>query len=452
MTSQSSPFKTSTLLTDLYELTMFDVYVDSGMEQLAVFELFVRKLRPGRNFLIAAGLEQALDYLEQLNVTEQEVEWLEQTGKFGPMVLDRLRSLKFTGDVDAMQEGTIFFPDEPVLRIIAPIAEAQLVESRLINLLHYQTLVASKAARCVLAAPERQLVDFGLRRAHGAEAGVASARACYLSGFSGTATVLAGQHFDIPVFGTMAHSFIQAHDDEYTAFSNFAKYQPNNLIFLIDTYDIQRGAERVVQLAQALKDAGSTDHIRAVRIDSGDLTEMAHMVRKILDAGGLPDVQILASGGLDEYRLGDLIASGAPIDGFGVGTSLNVSADSPYLDYVYKLQEYDGRPKRKRSAGKSTWPGRKQIYRELNDDGTFRHDTLTLEGDPQPGMPLLVPMMKNGRRIEPSPPLEQVRKYTAEQLSRLPNNLRRMEQVQAYDVIVSEALRQLTVEVDRNIL
>lgn len=264
--------------------------------------------------------------------------------------------------------------------------------------------------------------------------------------------MLAGQHFDIPVFGTMAHSFIQAHDDEYTAFSNFAKYQPNNLIFLIDTYDIQRGAERVVQLAQALKEAGSTDHVRAVRIDSGDLTEMAHMVRKILDAGGLSDVQILASGGLDEYRLGDLIASSAPIDGFGVGTSLNVSADSPYLDYVYKLQEYDGRPKRKRSAGKSTWPGRKQVYRELNDDGTFRHDTLTLEGDPQPGTPLLVPMMKNGRRIEPSPPLEQVRKHTAEQLSRLPSNLRRMEQVQAYDVIVSEALRQLTVEVDRNIL
>ncbi len=449
---QTSPFRTSTLLTDLYELTMFNVYVDSGMEQLAVFELFVRKLRPGRNFLIAAGLEQALDYLEQLHVTEQEVVWLEQTGKFSPKVLDRLRGLRFTGDVDAMAEGTVFFPDEPVLRITAPIAEAQLVESRLINLLHYQTLVASKAARCVLAAPDRQLVDFGLRRAHGAEAGVASARACYLSGFSGTATVLAGQQFDIPIFGTMAHSFIQAHEDEYAAFSNFAKYQPNNLIFLIDTYDIERGAERVVQLSQELKDAGSTDEIRAVRIDSGDLTDMAHMVRKILDAGGLTDVQILASGGLDEYRLGDLIASGAPIDGFGVGTSLNVSADSPYLDYVYKLQEYDGKAKRKRSAGKSTWPGRKQVYRELNDDGTFLHDTLTLESDQQPGKPLLVAMMKEGRRIEPSPSLESVRAHTAEELSRLPNNLRRLEQVQAYDVIVSEALRQLTVEVDRNIL
>lgn len=449
---QTSPFRTSTLLTDLYELTMFNVYVDSGMEQLAVFELFVRKLRPGRNFLIAAGLEQALDYLEQLHVTEQEVVWLEQTGKFSPKVLDRLRGLRFTGDVDAMAEGTVFFPDEPVLRITAPIAEAQLVESRLINLLHYQTLVASKAARCVLAAPNRQLVDFGLRRAHGAEAGVASARACYLSGFSGTATVLAGQQFDIPIFGTMAHSFIQAHEDEYAAFSNFAKYQPNNLIFLIDTYDIERGAERVVQLSQELKDAGSTDEIRAVRIDSGDLTDMAHMVRKILDAGGLTDVQILASGGLDEYRLGDLIASGAPIDGFGVGTSLNVSADSPYLDYVYKLQEYDGKAKRKRSAGKSTWPGRKQVYRELNDDGTFLHDTLTLESDQQPGKPLLVAMMKEGRRIEPSPSLESVRAHTAEELSRLPNNLRRLEQVQAYDVIVSEALRQLTVEVDRNIL
>lgn len=452
MSRKTSAFHTSTLLTDLYELTMFDVYVDSGMEQVAVFELFVRKLRPGRNFLVAAGLEQALDYLEQLEVTDVEVDWLRETGKFSPNVLDRLRNLKFSGNVDAMAEGTVFFPDEPVLRVIAPIAEAQLVESRLINLLHYQTLVASKAARCVLAAPDCQLVDFGLRRAHGAEAGVASARACYLSGFSGTATVLAGQQFDIPVFGTMAHSFIQAHEDEYSAFLNFAKFQPNNLIFLIDTYDIAKGAERVVQLAAELKASGSTDEIRAVRIDSGDLTEMAHLVRKILDTGGLREVQILVSGGLDEYRLGDLIASGAPIDGYGIGTSLNVSADSPYLDYVYKLQEYDSKPKRKRSAGKSTWPGRKQVFRELNGDGTFRHDILTIEDDMQPGIPLLAPVMKNGKRINPSPSLNEVREHTADQLARLPNNLRRLEQVQAYDVVVSEAIRLLTVEVDRNIV
>jgi len=408
-------------------------------------------LTDGRNFLVAAGLEQALDYLEGLHVTDEEAVWLEQTDKFSPAVIERLRNLKFTGDVDAMAEGTVFFPDEPVLRIVAPIAEAQLVESRLINLLHYQTLVASKAARCVLVAANRQLVDFGLRRAHGAEAGVASARACYLSGFSGTATVLAGQQFDIPIFGTMAHSFIQAHDDEAQAFSNFAKHQPNNLIFLIDTYDIVRGAERVVELAEDLRKSGSTDHVRAVRIDSGDLTEMAHLVRKILDSGGLTEVQILVSGGLDEYRLGDLIASGAPIDGFGVGTSLNVSADSPYLDYVYKLQEYDGNPKRKRSAGKSTWPGRKQVYRELNSDGTLRHDTLTLEGDVQPGTPLLEAVMKNGRRVKASPSLVEVREHAARELARLPNNLRRLEQVQPYDVIVSDALRQLTVEVDRNI-
>ena len=445
-------FDTSTLLTDLYELTMFDVYVDSGMEQHAVFELFVRKLRPGRNFLVAAGLEQALDFLENLSISEEEASWLASTGRFHDRVVDRFRSLRFTGDVDAVPEGTIFFPDEPVLRIIAPIAEAQLVESRLINLLHYQTLVASKAARCVLVSGEKQLVDFGLRRAHGAEAGLASARACYLSGFNGTATVLAGYQFGIPIFGTMAHSFIQAHDDEVAAFSNFARHQANNLIFLIDTYDIARGAERVVALADQLRESGSKDQIKAVRIDSGDLTEMAHMVRKILDAGGLKDVQILVSGGLDEYRLGDLIASGAPIDGFGVGTSLNVSADSPYLDYVYKLQEYDGKPKRKRSAGKSTWPGRKQIYRERNADGTIRHDTLTIEGDVQPGTPLLEPVMRNGKRLKPSPSLQDVRAHVAQELASLPHNLRRLEQVQPYDVIVSDALRKLTMEVDRSIL
>lgn len=441
---------TSTLLTDLYELTMLNVYVDSGMHENAVFELFVRKLRPGRNFLVATGLEQALDYLEHLHVTAEEADWLASTGRFSDSCIDYLRDLKFTGDVHAMDEGTIFFPDEPVLRVTAPIAQAQLVESRLINLLNYQTLVASKAARCVIAAGGgRQLVDFGMRRSHGAEAGIASARAAYIAGFDGTATVVAGKDFGIPIFGTMAHSFIQAHESETVAFSSFARHQPNNLIFLIDTYDIARGAERVVELGNELAKQGSK--ITAVRIDSGDLVEMSHLVRKILNDGGHPHIKILVSGGLDEYRLADLTAGAAPIDGFGIGTSMNVSADVPYLDYVYKLEEYAGVAKRKRSAGKSTWPGRKQVYREYNDDGTMRHDILTTEDDHQRGTALVKPVMRNGKRLAPSPSIEDVRKHVSEEYKRLPANLRRLEQVQPYDVMVAEALRQLTAEVDRQI-
>jgi nicotinate phosphoribosyltransferase len=347
---------TTALLTDLYQLNMIQAYLDQGETKTAVFELFFRDLPSRRNFLVAAGLEQALSFLEGLRFGDEELVWLKQTGQFRQDLLDYLAAFRFDGDVHAMHEGTVFFAHEPIIRVTAPLPVAQLVETRLINILHFQTLIASKAARIVLAAPGKQLVDFGLRRAHGAEAGLMAARACYVAGFAGTATMLANAEFGIPIFGTMAHSFIQAHDDESRAFENFARSRPDGLTLLIDTYDTEAAARKVVALAPRLKAADIP--IRAVRLDSGDLGTLAKSVRKILDDGGLADTAIFASGGLDEDKITSLLRAGAPIDGFGVGTSLTTSSDVPALDCAYKLQEYAGSGRRKRSAGKATWPGR----------------------------------------------------------------------------------------------
>jgi len=437
---------TSALLTDLYQLTMLQGYHDLGMEETAVFEFFVRKLRPGRGFLLAAGLEQSLEFLEQLQFSHGELEWLASTQRFSKEFLASLESLRFSGDVHAMPEGTVFFPNEPILRVTAPIAQAQLVETRLINLLHLQTLIASRAARSVLVAPDKLLVDFGLRRAHGAEAGLLAARATYIAGFTGTSTVLAGQQFGIPLFGTMAHSFIQAHDDESLAFEHFAHAQPANVVLLIDTWDTEAAAHKVVALAPKLTLAGI--RIKGVRIDSGDLAEHARRVRTILDAGGLHEVTLFASGDLDEYALRDMLAAGAPVDGFGVGTRMDTSSDLPYLDCAYKLQEYAGRGRRKRSEGKATWPGRKQVYRRHNADGRMAGDVVTLESGPQPGDPLLIPVMRDGRRVAPAPSLAEVRRHAAENLARLPEPLRCLEAFE-YPVEIAPALHELAAEVDR---
>ncbi|WP_018507989.1 nicotinate phosphoribosyltransferase [Thiobacillus thioparus] len=436
----------SVLLTDLYQLTMLQGYHDAGMAETAVFEFFVRRLRPARGFLLAAGLDQSLDYLEQLRFSTAELEWLASTRRFSEDFLASLETLRFTGDVHAMPEGTAFFPNEPILRVTAPIAQAQLVETRLINLLHLETLIASKAARSVLMAPDTLLVDFGLRRAHGAEAGLLAARASYLAGFSGTSTVLAGQQFGIPLFGTMAHSFIQAHDDETLAFEHFAHAQPGNVVLLIDTWDTEAAAHKVVALAPRLDAAGI--RIKGVRIDSGDLAEHARRVRRILDAGGLGHVIIFASGDLDEFALRDMLAAGAPVDGFGVGTHLDTSSDMPYLDCAYKLQEYAGRARRKRSEGKATWPGRKQVYRQHDVDGRMARDVVTLESDAQAGEPLLVPVMRGGRRLAQAPSLPDIRRHAAANLSRLPEPLRRLEAFD-YPVEITPPLHQLAAAVDR---
>lgn len=397
---------------------------------------------------MAAGLEQALDFLENLQFSNEEIDWLRQNYRFTDRFLDYLARLRFTGDVDAMPEGTIFFENEPIIRVIAPLPEAQLVETRLINILHFQSVVASKAARMVLAAPGKQLVDFGLRRAHGAEAGLLAARASYLAGFAGTATVLARKDFGIPVFGTMAHSFIQAHDDETAAFSAFAHSRPDNLVLLIDTYDTEAAARKVVKLAPRLKEAGIA--VRGVRLDSGDLIVLSKSVRRILSDGGLQDVTIFASGGLDEDELVRMLDANAPIDGFGVGTSLTTSSDAPALDCAYKLQEYAGIPRRKRSIGKATWPGRKQVWRSFGDDGRMTGDVLSLQNDQQAGEPLLIPVVRHGRRLAPPPTLTEIRQKAAHSLAQLPEPLRHpSEGTTTFPVTVAPGLIALAEEVDR---
>lgn len=437
---------TSPLLTDLYELNMVQAYLDRGEDKEAVFEFFVRRLPQRRGFLLAAGLADALDYLETLQFSKAEIDWLAGTGRFRNNLLDYLERFRFTGDVHAIAEGTVCFPNEPLLRVTAPLPQAQLVETRLINILNFQTLIASKAARMVLAAPGKNLADFGLRTAHGAEAGLYSARASYIAGFAGAANVQAGERYGIPIVGTMAHSFVQVYGDEMTAFENFARARPDGVILLIDTYDTETGARKVVELAPRLKAEGIT--IRGVRIDSGDLTAMARKVRRILDDGGLRDLIILVSGGIDEDVLAGMMKAGAPIDGFGVGVSLATSLDAPAFDCAYKLQEYAGQPKRKLSEGKVTWPGRKQVWRAYDADGRMRSDILSIENDKHPGEPLVVPVMRAGKRIAPAPTLAQIREHAARDLARLPAPLARLEPGADYPVIVADALTALAAQAD----
>jgi len=436
----------SPLLTDLYQLNMIQAYLDHGDDGTAVFELFCRTLPVRRGFLVAAGLEQVLDYLEGLSFSAGDIAWLQSTGRFKQNAIDYFSGFRFTGDVHAMPEGTVFFANEPILRVTAPLPQAQLVETRLINILHFQSLVAAKAARCMLAAPSKILVDFGLRRAHGAEAGLMAARASYLAGFAGTATVLAGEMFDIPLYGTMAHSFIEAFDDETVAFETYARARPNNLVFLLDTYDTEAAARKVVALAPRLRADGIV--IRAVRLDSGDLIALSKNVRAILDQGGLRDVTIFASGGLDEDSLLAFAKAAAPIDGIGIGTSLTTSADVPNIDCVYKMQDYAGLPRRKKSDNKATWPGRKQVWRRFGPDGTMTADILALEGREHGGEPLLHPVMRGGKRLRPAVPLAKIREHVKRELERLPEPLRRLEAGTTYPVEIADELKALAAEVD----
>ena len=439
----------SPLLTDLYQLNMLQAYLDHGRTETAVFELFFRKLPPQRGFLLAAGLEQALDFLADVVFAEEELDWLRRSGRFSQDFVDYLASFRFRGEVHAMPEGTVFFADEPVLRVTAPLPEAQLVETRLINLIHFQTLTASKAARMVLAAPGKQLIDFGLRRAHGAEAGLLAARASYLAGFAGSATLIAEPVFGIPVFGTMAHSFVQAWGDESDAFLDFARSRPRNLTLLIDTYDTEAGARKVVALAPRLRAEGIA--LGAVRLDSGDLDSLSRKVRAILDQGGLGEVRIFASGGLDETAMARLLAAGAPIDGFGVGTSLTTSFDLPALDCAYKLQEYAGIARRKLSPGKATWPGRKQVFRRYDAAGRIAGDLLTLDGDKQQGEALIRLVMKDGKPVGPRRSLAELRIAAAAGLASLPEALRALNPASSLPVQIAPALAELTAAVDRRL-
>src|SRR6478752_8709123 len=442
MTSPESP-----LTTDLYELNMVQAYLDRGEDKEAVFEFFVRRLPERRGFLLAAGLDDALTYLETLRFSGDEIDWLKSSGRFRRNLIDYLAAFRFTGDVHAIPEGTVCFPNEPLIRITAPLPMAQFVESRLINILHFQTMIASKAARMVLAAPGKILSDFGLRTAHGAEAGLFSARASYIAGFGGAANVLAGERYGIPIVGTMAHSFVQVHDDEMTAFENFARSRPEGVILLIDTYDTEAGARKVVDLAPRLQADGIA--IRGVRIDSGNLTDMAKKVRAILDAGGLKDTIILVSGGINEDVLQTMMAAKTPIDGFGIGVNLDASIDAPSLDCAYKLQDYAGKPRRKLSEGKATWPGRKQVWRSYGADRRMRGDILSLENDSQAGETLIAPVMRGGKRLAPAPTLAQIREHATRELGKLPEPLRKLEGGMEYPVEISKALRALAAQMDK---
>ena len=437
------------LLTDLYQLTMLAAYFERGMEETAVFEFFVRRLPERRNFLVAAGLEQVVEYLEALRFTPAELEWLESTQLFAQRFLQRLEGLRFCGDVDALPEGTPFFANEPVLRVTAPLPQAQLVESRLINLLHFQTLVASKAARCVRVAGGRDLIDFGFRRAHGAEAGLLAARAAYLSGFTGTATVEAARRFGMPMFGTMAHSFVQAHAGEVAAFRHFVECFPSHNTLLIDTYDTARAAHKVVAFAASVRASGVG--IQAVRIDSGDLDQESRAVRRILDEGGLGDTRIFASGSLDEYEIEKLVQAGAPVDSFGVGTHLDVSADAPYLDCAYKLQEYAGNATRKRSSGKITLPGRKQLFRRYDVRGQLLEDEIVIEGQDCGGSALIEPAMRLGKRLDSMQTLTQARERARDSLPRLPVRLQSIREHADYPVHVGPSVLALAKAVDRRV-
>lgn len=433
------------LFTDLYELTMLQAYMAEGMNGIAVFELFFRELPPQRAFAVAAGLEDVLSYLESFRFQPAEIEWLARDGRFSAAFLASLEELRFTGDVLAVPEGTLVFPNEPVVQVVAPIAEAQVVETYVLNQIHLQTVLASKAARVVLAARGRTVVEFGARRSHGTDAALKAARCAYLVGAAGTSNVEAARRYEIPAVGTMAHSYVQAHESEASAFDEFAREFPGTTL-LVDTYDTLGGIDEIARLSRG-------EHPRevgAVRLDSGDLLDLSRAVRTRLDEAGLERVEIVASGGLDEDRVEELVRADAPIDSFGVGTEMVVSGDAPTLDFAYKLVEYDGRPTAKYSPSKVLLPGRKQVFRR-RDGGQISGDTIGLAAETGDGEPLLELVMRRGERCG-RVTLAEARRVASCSLGALPPRLRELDRAAAqppYPVAVSQELAGLAERVRR---
>jgi len=416
-----------TLSTDLYELTMAASYVALGLRDQAVFSLSVRSLPSNRPFLVVAGIQEAIERVAMLTFPPEAITYLQTLPNLPSDFVRQLEHFRFTGDIWAVTEGTVVFPNEPILEVHAPIEQAQLLETLLLNAIHYPSLVATKAARCRLVAPNKTLIDFGLRRTPSIDAGLAAARAAYLAGFAGTSNVLAGQRYGIPVSGTVAHSFIEAFPSELEAFRAFAQTYPGNPILLIDTYDTVRGAQHAILVAQELRAQGR--RLAAVRLDSGDLLVLSRQVRRMLDEAGFPDVQIFASGGLDEYEIAALLSAGAPIDGFGVGSRLGTSADAPLVDMAYKLVEYAGHPTLKLSTGKQSLVGPKQVWRQIGPDGRYQRDRVTLREEPAPGpdwQPLLHCVMRGGEPMS-FPSLDELRTAHATEMARLPDSLRSLD-------------------------
>jgi nicotinate phosphoribosyltransferase len=424
------------LHTDLYELNMAASYLRRGMEQKATFSLFVRNLPAHRGFLVAAGLEPCLDFLERFRFDEEDLAYLRDGLGFAPDIVERFGDVRFAGEAWAVPEGRIVFADEPLIEVTAPIAIAQLVETYLLNVVTFQTTIASKAARCRLAARDRQIVDFAFRRTQGADAAMAVARTTAMVGFSATSNVEAARRYGLRVSGTMAHSYIESFPSEAEAFRAFAEDFPDRTTFLVDTYDTLNGVRTAIEVIHELGLVGNL----AVRLDSGELEALSRQVRVLLDRAGLPDVRIFASGGLDELEVDRLVQAGAPIDAFGVGTRVGVSADAPYLDSVYKLVEFDGRPVLKLSEDKATEPGRKQVFRGPSGD------VVALREEPRPDRsePMLIPVMRDGLRTGPRRDLEVARHLFEADLVRLPDEARRLRGPVAPQPAFSEALRRLT--------
>ena len=431
------------LFTDLYELTMAASYFREGMHDPATFSLFVRKLPKNRSFLIATGLEDVLGYLQSFRFSDDALAHLAGTRRFDDRFLGFLADLRFTGDVRAVPEGTVIFPDEPLLEITAPIIEAQIVETAVMNACHFQTVLTSKAARSVIAGRGRAIVEFGLRRTPGVDAGMKAARCTFLAGATMSSNVLAERFYGIPATGTMAHSYVVAFPREVDAFRAFARAFPENTTLLIDTYDTVTGAHKAAQVGKEMEARGH--RLAGVRLDSGDILSLSQEVRRILDAAGLGYVRIFVSGGLDEHVIDELLTAGAPIDAFGVGTRMDVSADAPYLDMAYKLVRYAGRNVLKFSTGKETWTGEKQVYRALGPDGRFAGDRLTLreEDPPTSAEPLLGTVMTSGAVTTPLPALAAIRDHCAAQLRALPEAVRRLRDPATYPVAYSDRLLAL---------
>ncbi len=425
------------LFTDFYELTMLQAYFEEGMTEKAVFSLFVRRLPPHRNFLLSCGLDTVLKYLENLRFGDDALAYLASLKNFTDHFLGWLRDFKFTGEVYAVPEGTPVFANEPLLEIVAPLPQAQLIETYVMNQIHLQTLLATKAQRVVSAAEGRPVVDFGARRIHGIDAALKAARAFYIGGVSATSNVLASKQFGVPVTGTMAHSYIQAHQDEAAAFRAFARFYPETVL-LVDTYDTLDGVRKVITLAKTL---GQDFKVKAVRLDSGDLLYLSKKARYLLDQAGLSTVEIFASGGLDEERVAELLSAGAPINGFGVGSSMGVSNDAPVLDIAYKLCEYAGQGRLKLSTGKPVLPGRKQVFRMTENERNVG-DVIARADEKLAGRALLVPVMHHGERLKTGcVDLESSRKYAQQQIALLPTELCAITQARSpYPVVVSQEL------------
>ncbi len=436
-----------TLLTDLYQLTMAQSYFREQRMENATFSLFIRSYPPNRGYFVSAGLLDVLAYLEDFAFDASGLDYLATQKLFSDDFLHYLTDLHFTGDVWAIPEGRVFFKDEPIIEITAPIIQAQIVETFVINQLHLQTLIATKAARCVHAAGGRPVVDFALRRTHGTDAGMKVARASYIAGCAGTSNVLAGSRYGIPVVGTMAHSFVMSFDREIDAFRAYAASFPDSAILLIDTYDTAAGAANAAQVAQEMAARGKK--LIGVRIDSGDLAAQARAVRKILDEAGFADCKIIGSGGLDEYELAELAK--VPFDSYGVGTKMGISADAPWTDISYKLVEYQDRPVLKLSTGKASWPGKKQLFRFRDSSGQLERDFVGLRDEKLPGESLLKHVMQDGRRSETYPSLVEIRKVFEADFSSLPEGVKAIRDPSVYAVEFSPRLQALRDEITEKI-